>query len=399
MKKRRTGRGRRTRRADRLEKILSSALALTFTVSGCDSPSGGSISAADSSPPYIDSGGCTPGSTVQVPLCGENPTDSGVIQDQGVVGGAPLPTDGGPDLSMDASPPADASPPEDAAGTPDAVPTDASVACVPDLRTGDDATTRLPLDVCLNHCPPNDIEDFAFCEATPSGLECHWEFCGVGRRADGARLEDLPPTGKALGAWLGAAAGLEAASVTAFERLEGHLVRLGAPAELVAGVREAAADERRHARSVGTLAQRYGDDLRPWALPPDEARTPFELARENRVEGCVRETFGAAVVAYQAQHATDPVVGQAMADIAIDEAEHARLSWRIAAWLEPQLTPAELRAVQVAATEAASGLAVPSLDPSERRLAGLPDETAVQAMRVGLQSLWHSTPAEVLAAV
>ncbi|NIS36796.1 MAG: ferritin-like domain-containing protein, partial [Actinobacteria bacterium] len=37
-------------------------------------------------------------------------------------------------------------------------------------------------------------------------------------------------------------------------------------------------------------------------------RTAYEIALENAVEGCVRETFGALVGAHQALRASDPSI-------------------------------------------------------------------------------------------
>jgi hypothetical protein len=65
------------------------------------------------------------------------------------------------------------------------------------------------------------------------------------------------------------------------------------------------------------------------------------MAHENAVEGCVRETFGAFVAAYQAQSASDPRAKAVLARIAEDELKHAALSHAIAAWAEPQLSESE----------------------------------------------------------
>ena len=62
---------------------------------------------------------------------------------------------------------------------------------------------------------------------------------------------------------LAEAAHLEAASVIAFARLARDLVRLGAPAGLVARARAAAQDEVRHARSLGHLARQHGAQPAP----------------------------------------------------------------------------------------------------------------------------------------
>jgi hypothetical protein len=63
------------------------------------------------------------------------------------------------------------------------------------------------------------------------------------------------------------------------------------------------------------------------------------VAFDNGAEGCVRETFGALVGMWQARFARDPAVRRTMRRIARDEARHAALSWGIAEWIEPQLSP------------------------------------------------------------
>lgn len=57
------------------------------------------------------------------------------------------------------------------------------------------------------------------------------------------------------------------------------------------------------------------------------------MARENLVEGCVRETFGAAVATFQAERAATPQVRARLRAIAADEITHAELSHDLARWL------------------------------------------------------------------
>jgi rubrerythrin len=61
------------------------------------------------------------------------------------------------------------------------------------------------------------------------------------------------------------------------------------------------------------------------------------VALENAVEGCVRETFGVAMAAWQAREARDPVIARTMARIAQDEFRHADLGWTVAEWAEAKL--------------------------------------------------------------
>jgi hypothetical protein len=61
----------------------------------------------------------------------------------------------------------------------------------------------------------------------------------------------------------------------------------------------------------------------------------LEVAVENAVEGCVRETFGVAVAMIRAERAGDKQVRRAMRSIARDEMQHAELSWAVARWTSP----------------------------------------------------------------
>jgi hypothetical protein len=73
---------------------------------------------------------------------------------------------------------------------------------------------------------------------------------------------------------------------------------------------------------------------------------------ENAVEGCVREAHGALVAAFQATHASEASVRAAFAKIAVDEAEHAELSFALDTWLSAQLAPAERLQVDAAKGQA-----------------------------------------------
>ena len=200
--------------------------------------------------------------------------------------------------------------------------------------------------------------------------------CVVGRRPVGLRAAQPKTMPSALGAYLAGNARLEAASVWAFERLSSELRELGAPASLILAARDAAQDERCHAQLVTQLARSYGAE--PTEPRVDEAppRSPFAIALENAVEGCVRESFGAVLAHYQAALAADPAIAQAMLRIAEDETRHAELAWQVAAWLEPQLPceqRAELRAAQAAALdELAAELALEGMSAAERAALGWP---------------------------
>jgi hypothetical protein len=160
----------------------------------------------------------------------------------------------------------------------------------------------------------------------------------------------------AVGEWLARLAHLEAASVDAFRILCDDLMTHGAPAHLVAAAERSIADEMRHADLVGSFAGVHGGEVAAPAPARRTARTLFEVARENAVEGCVRETFGALVAMWQARTAKNAAFADAMRAIAEDEARHAALAWHIAAWAETQLTPEENARVREAAAAAEAEL-------------------------------------------
>jgi hypothetical protein len=121
----------------------------------------------------------------------------------------------------------------------------------------------------------------------------------------------------------------------------------------------------------------------PVELSPVAPRSAFQIALENAVEGCVRETFAAVVAHCQAQTARDPDVRAVMAEIALDESRHARLSWQIAAWLEPRLREQEWAAVSAARRTALLALfdqLESELSAAEQALLGLPAPAVARAV-------------------
>jgi hypothetical protein len=101
------------------------------------------------------------------------------------------------------------------------------------------------------------------------------------------------------------------------------------------------------------------------------------VARENAVEGCVRETYAALLACRQARAATDPAIRAAMTGIARDETRHAALAWAVDRWSQALLAPAARRRVREARHEALDRLVdarVAALPRDRQELAGLPDE-------------------------
>lgn len=165
--------------------------------------------------------------------------------------------------------------------------------------------------------------------------------CAVaGRRPEGFRPGASAIAGEnEVLAYLGTMHALEAASVPAFLRLADELSAHGAPETLVRRAEEAARDEVRHAAGFAWLRGLYGAKAshEPLIEMPNRVRSLEELAVENAVEGCVRETFGALVAGYQAEVAADGPVRRLFATVAEDETRHAELAWDVAAWLESRL--------------------------------------------------------------
>ena len=79
-----------------------------------------------------------------------------------------------------------------------------------------------------------------------------------------------------------------------------------APQPLLALARQAAADEVRHSAVTAELARKYGGTPQPPVVVARPVRSLPEIAAENEVEGCVRETYAALLATYQAAHARDP---------------------------------------------------------------------------------------------
>ena len=142
-------------------------------------------------------------------------------------------------------------------------------------------------------------------------------------------------------------AALEAGAVQAFAVLRDELTELKAPRALVAAAERSRKEEVRHARSVARLARRRGASVPSVPRAVRTKRSAFAIALENAVEGCVRETFGAAVGAFQSEHAADPMIAGVMTQIAEDEARHAELSFQLNAWAQTQLSRSELAELRI----------------------------------------------------
>lgn len=223
---------------------------------------------------------------------------------------------------------------------------------------------------------------------------------------EGRRPANLAATGvswlASLGACFSEIAHMEAAAVLAFDVLEGQLRDLGAPRALRDRAARARADEVAHAGITERLAHRFGQAPKTPQVGAASGQTAetalFRLALENAVEGCVREAYGAVVAAYQGANAADPEVRAAFAQIALDEAQHAELSFDIDAWVMPRLDAGERRRIEAAKTQAWIDLAA-SCDvepaPEVVRVAGIP--TAREARALLAELVWAATATAVAA--
>jgi hypothetical protein len=195
-------------------------------------------------------------------------------------------------------------------------------------------------------------------------FDCFDCFGGSGRRPPGllpprsgrARARSGSESSSALGMYFARMAYDEAASVHAFAGLEADLVRLGAPPELIAAAARSANDEVRHARQMSRRARACrGARVAP-AVPrvrrPRAERSLESIARENAVEGCIHETFGALQLRWQAEHARTASDRRLFARIAADETRHAALSWLVAQWAEPLLDARAQKRVAAARSRA-----------------------------------------------
>jgi hypothetical protein len=305
-----------------------------------------------------------------------------------------------------------------------AAPADMSAASAPDDMAGFTPTVP-PKDPCEPAHPPmivavttDQLLDGGTSPECRSGGEClnictnGYSLCCGPYPADGGSLTmtcnyNCGPTGRrptglapattrstcSIGRYLAGMAHLEAASVHAFRTLARQLARHGAPARLVARAVAAARDEVRHTRVARALARRHGAAPAPVAVAAANSLPALEtLAADNAVEGCVRETFGALLAAWQARTAGDGEIRAAMAAIADDEAAHAELAWDLDAWLMARLdAPARAR-VRAARAQAIAVLEEELAQPLPALLiarAGLPDVAqARQLFGETRASLW-----------
>jgi hypothetical protein len=258
--------------------------------------------------------------------------------------GAPLPPGPTFDVTYTVCPPWNAD-----AATADASDDASSDASVDDAATDAGDLDASPPGVCYYDCNSACMSQTvmggtAMCTGeTPDAgdagtrvAHCQVQYL-CGRRLEGlvpARWEPKDPLADSLAH----AAWLEAASIRAFRRLARELREHGAPRALVEAARRCARDEARHARAMACLARRRGAEVRRVEVDDPGVRDLEAIARENAVEGCVGETYGALLAVWQAERAGAADVRDAMRAIAPDELRHASLAWAVAAWADARLS-------------------------------------------------------------
>lgn len=210
----------------------------------------------------------------------------------------------------------------------------------------------------------------------------------IGRLTAGTNTLPRAQHGERAGRYFAHVSQLEAAAVDAFERMAEELHALGAPQPLVAWASTSAEDERRHARSMGALAEHFAVTPAGHRSQRFPLRELFDVALENAREGCVRETYGAIVAHHQAAFAADAVVREAMRAVAEDETRHAALSWTVAEWAASQLGNDERAALTRVQREAFDELLREVAQPEApllRSETGLPAPDAARAMVLALR--------------
>lgn len=260
----------------------------------------------------------------------------------------------------------------------------------------------VPRATCEALCPPLAVEGGPLtdydCYFSGRNVTCDYgqTLCFVtGRRPRGLRPCAAGRAAGPVARHLARMAHLEAASVPAFTMLARELESHGAPRRLRDAAVRAAKDEARHARVVAGLAERAGGSVQRPRIRARRPRSLEAMAIENAVEGCVRETFGAAVAIAQSLTASDPRVRAAMRRIAIDETRHAELSWRVARWLDGRLDRAARNRVASARRRAARSLiesAGATVHPSLVEQLGIPPAPLAFALASDLaRALWQLT--------
>lgn len=248
---------------------------------------------------------------------------------------------------------------------------------------------------CSSLCSPvNNASVAGFCMPGPSAQSVRCGACGVGRFTEGLGLDACDrDDADTFAGWLARGAGAEHIAAIAFARLADELAAMGAPEALVREARESAAHEHEHCDVMRAFARAEGVEPTLVSDPQWTARSLADIAIENAGEGCVRETLGAVVMAWQAEHAESPALRAALAKIAREEWSHSVWSWSLDQWarsvLDADTIAAMDRARDAAIAELRASMATNDPTPTLAQRAGMPSARAVSAMLGELdRSLW-----------
>ena len=241
--------------------------------------------------------------------------------------------------------------------------------CAPDAGASADggACPSTCMDACRQLMPATFAGREGFCEdvdaatipmtpGTQVTVHCEALVNCTGRKLDGISTPDGKWLARSHGAWAARAAWLEASAIFAFRRLVRELRAHGAPRSLIKAARASARDEVRHARLMRALAHERGFEIPPVPRVALEIRDLESIAKENAVEGCVSETYGAAFATWQGSCASDPEIARVMREIAPDEIRHAALGWAVNAWIHRRLSKDARDRVRAARDEATRAL-------------------------------------------
>jgi hypothetical protein len=142
-------------------------------------------------------------------------------------------------------------------------------------------------------------------------------------------------------------------SSTVFSQLLPFLIAAEAPLDFKTCVLRMAMDELRHAGLCGAVVEALGGDPRVEAdlvvgvLPTHADTTPAVAALRNVFFiCCLNETVAISVLNHEAELATEPLVGLAVAQLAADESLHGRFGWQYLGHVWPGLSATERRDFQ-----------------------------------------------------
>jgi bacterioferritin (cytochrome b1) len=130
---------------------------------------------------------------------------------------------------------------------------------------------------------------------------------------------------------------LEHSSVASFARFTLQMMSVGAPAELLAEIQRAAADEVKHAQSAAEiLSALSGAPLSPGALSIVDMSletSRVALIESLILEACVGETLGVAEITEALKRCDQELVRAHLQRVLEDETRHAGLAWSSLRWL------------------------------------------------------------------